>query len=344
MPQPGDKSRATPDRERARALAAAPAHEGHERTGVAVYVMTSDLTGAAEAVAPQQVRDDGARVAGELAEWHTLLGDGAAAAADPQDASTAAAAWRVRTALPPHDPDWTPPVLGLPAGSTRTEEVISAFVAGRLLRVVNFHSTPDRLAGRVAAELADYAARYTPMSAADLSAALDGTWPASVLEGRPAIVLAFFDGFANNARVAAPVLDRLGVPGWFHLPTGFLDAPPGEQPAFARRHAVRVAPEEVAAGAPLAMTWDDVARLAERHDVGAHTATHATAASVTTPADLEREVLAPLRKVAEVTGRPPAAAAWLGGTPFDPGHPGDRAARDAGVRFHVSGLGYERLA
>jgi hypothetical protein len=64
---------------------------------------------------------------------------------------------------------------------------------------------------------------------------------------------------------------------------------------------------------------------------------------VTTAAELEREVRAPMRRVGEVTGRPPAAVAWLGGTPFDPGHPGDRAARDAGVPFQVSGLGYERL-
>ena len=135
----------------------------------------------------------------------------------------------------------------------------------------------------------------------------------------------------------------LGVPGWFHLPTGFLDAPPADQPDFARRHRIRVAPEEVEGGERLAMTWDEVAELGERHDVGVHTATHATAAAVRSAADLEREVLVPLRRIREVTGRAPAASAWLGGTRFDPGHPGDRAARDAGVRFHVSGLGYERL-
>ena len=79
------------------------------------------------------------------------------------------------------------------------------------------------------------------------------------------------------------------------------------------------------------------------HDVSEHTATHTTAAEVSTPADVQREVLTPIRRIREVTGRPPAAAAWLGAARFDPAHPGDLAARDAGVRFSVSGLGYERL-
>lgn len=337
----GDHRRPAPSADVARATAAAPDHEGHERTGVAVYVALRDLSGGAPAAAPPSVRDDGSGVAAVLGEWHALVG-GDDGGDDVQATSTAAATWRVRTFPPRFDPTWTPPRLGLPGGGPPLREVTAAFAAGRLLRVVNYHSTPDRLAEQVEAELVDYAARYTPLSAADLGAALDGRWPASVAE-RPAVVLAFFDGFANNARVAAPVLDRLGVPGWFHLPTGFLDTAVDAQPGFARRHAIRVAPEEVARGQRLAMTWDDVAALADRHDVGAHTATHATAASVTTAAGLEREVLTPLRRVREVTGRPPAAVAWLGGTPVDPAHPGDRAARDAGVPFLVSGLAYERM-
>ena len=338
----GDLDRPPPSPRAARDTATAVAHEGHDRTGVATYVTLADLADLADpaggpaAVPPGPVRDDGAEVADAVVQWHDLLGGGV------QDAATAAAAWRVRRRAPRVDPTWTPPRLAMPEGGPPLAEVTAAFVAGRLLRVVNHHSTPERLADRVAAELADYAARYTPLSAAGLADAFAGRWPASVAE-RPAVVLAFFDGFANNARVAAPVLDRLGAPGWFHLVTGFLDAPTDQQPDLARRYRIRVAPEEVERGERLAMTWDEVAALAARHEVGAHTATHAAAASVTTAADLEREVTTPLRRVAEVTGRPAAAVAWYGGTPYDPGHPGDRAARDAGVPFLVSGLGYQRL-
>ena len=338
----GDLRRPAPPPEGARQLAAAPDHEGHERTGVTVFVALHDRTGAPAPLPPEEVRDDGGQVAAELARWHAVLGGGGAGS-DVQVTSTALATWRMRPDPPPRDPGWTPLALDLSdPSSAPLGEVTAALAAGRLLRVVNFHSTPDRLAGRVEAEIADYAARYTPLSSAGLAAALDGRWPPSVGD-RPPVVLAFFDGFANNARVALPVLDALGVPGWFHLPTGFLDTPPEDQAGFARRHVIRVAPEEVERGEPLAMTWDDVAALAERHDVGAHTATHAFAPDVRTAADLEREVRTPLRRIREVTGRPPATAAWLGGARFDPGHPGDRAALDAGVRFSVSGLAYERL-
>jgi peptidoglycan/xylan/chitin deacetylase (PgdA/CDA1 family) len=333
----GDLRRPALPPEAARELAAAPDHEGHERTGVTVYVALHDRTDAPGVPAPQAVLDDGARVAAALEQWHAGLGGD-----DVQVTSTALATWEMRTAAPVRDPSWTPFVLGADPSAPSLGEVTAAFVAGRLLRVVNFHSTPARLAARVEAELLDYATRYTPVSAADLGAALDGRWPASVAE-RPPVVLAFFDGFANHAQVAAPVLDELGVPGWFHLVTGFLDAAPGDQPEFARRHVIRVAPEELERGSRLALTWDEVAQLAERHEVGAHTATHATAAAVRTADELEREVRAPLRRVREVIGRPPATTAWLGGTRFDASHPGDRAALDAGVAFHVAGLGYERL-
>ena len=325
-------------------------HEGHERTGVAAYVALRDLAGGSVAGSvagsvvepPPAVRDAVAEVAGAVAQWHRLL-DGGAEQGTVQGASTAAAAWRVRHGAPRIDPTWTPPPgLGGPAGGPPLAEVTEAFAAGRLLRVVNFHSTPTRLAERVEAELADYAARYTALGAAELDAVFEGRWPASVAE-RPAVVLAFFDGFANNARVAAPVLDRLGVPGWFHLVTGFLDAPADRQAEVARGHRIRVAPEEVERGERLAMSWEEVAALADRHEVCAHTATHATATSVATAADLEREVAAPLRRIADVTGRPAAAVAWYGGPPYDPAHPGDRVARDAGVPFLVSGLAYERL-
>lgn len=332
----GDRRRPVPSPEAARETAAAVAHEGYERTGVAVYVAWHDRTGAPVPEPAGPLREDGAEVAEAVTRWQALLDS------DAQTASTAAAAHRVRTRPPRTDPTWTPPALGLPEGGPPLAEVTSAWVRGRLLRVVNYHSTPRRLGERLESELADYAARYTPLSAADLAAVIEGRRPAPAAD-RPALVLAFFDGFADNAHVAAPLLDRLRVPGWFHPLAAFLDAPVDEQADLARRHRIRVAPEEVERGERLAMTWDDVEHLARRHDVGAHTATHATAASVTTTVELEREVRTPLRRIAEVTGRPPSSVAWLGGTPFDPAHPGDRAAREAGVPFLVSGLGYERL-
>jgi hypothetical protein len=51
-----------------------------------------------------------------------------------------------------------------------------------------------------------------------------------------------------------------------------------------------------------------------------------------------------VRRLTAVTGRSPAAFAWLGGTPDEPDTPAGRALRDAGVRLHLSGLAVERIA
>jgi peptidoglycan/xylan/chitin deacetylase (PgdA/CDA1 family) len=217
---------------------------------------------------------------------------------------------------------------------------VDAFVAGRALRVVNYHSTPQRLAHVVEEEARDYAARYDVLDPAGLARLLaTGEWTGE----RPPLVVALFDGFRNNATVALPALERAGVTAWLHLPTDFLEAAPEDQPGVAVRDAIRVAPEEVAAGERLAMTWDEVAAAAERHAVGAHTATHTTAAAVRDPAAVEREVVRPLRQVAAVTGRPADAFAFLGGTPWDAASDAGRAARDEGAAWWVSGLAYERL-
>jgi hypothetical protein len=218
--------------------------------------------------------------------------------------------------------------------------VAAALRAGRLVRVVNYHNTPASDADRIAAELAGYAARYRPLGPADLHALLDGGPPA---DDRPGLVVAFFDGFRNAVEVAAPACEAAGIPGWFLPPTDFLDVPPDEQRGYADAHDLDLVPEERHGTGRIAMTWDELAGLAERHVVGAHTAGHVTAAAVRTAADVEREVLAPVRRLTQVTGRPPAAWAWLGGTPFEPGTPAGRALRDAGVALHVSGLAIERL-
>lgn len=344
-----------PDVGTARGLASAIPGEGHERTGVAVYVTVRDLAGAGRTsegtggVRPEEgAVVDGARVAGGLRRWHALL-DGGDDDHGVQEASTAMAWWHVRTHLPgerPEPGEQAPPGGPVLAGSHAAarqgvlEKVTAALGHGNVLRVVNYHSTPARLADLVAQEIADYAARYCPVGPADVRRFLDtGRWDTP----RPPLVLGFFDGFRNNAEVAAPVCDRVGATAWFHLPTHFLDASSRDQPDFAHRHVIRVAPEEVVRGERLAMTWDDVADLAERHAVGAHTATHATEAAVLDAAAVEREVSGPLRRVAQVTGRPADAFTWLGGTPFDATSDAGRVIADAGVPWFVSGLALERL-
>lgn len=57
---------------------------------------------------------------------------------------------------------------------------------------------------------------------------LDGETLRAVLDGAPLpdqpVVITFDDGLLNNATVAFPILQRLQIPAFFFLPTGFVDA------------------------------------------------------------------------------------------------------------------------
>lgn len=314
------------------ALAWAITAESEEREGVAMYLALPD--GAAPA-------GDGPALADDLAAWHAVLDldDGSDAV---QHAVATLAAARIRH-RPPNGTGPGPLVVlpgYAPSRPGTLAEVVAAFRAGRFVRVVNYHNTPAADADRIAAELAGYATRYRPLGEADLLALVDG---APVPDDRPGLVVAFFDGFRNAVEVAAPACEAAGIPGWFLPPTGFLDTPADEQRGYAATHDLDLVPEERDGTGRIAMTWDELAGLAERHVVGAHTDGHVTAAAVRTADDVEREVLAPVRRLTEVTGRPPAAFAWLGGTPFEPGTPAGRALRDSGVPLHVSGLAVERI-
>ncbi|WP_432495873.1 hypothetical protein [Kineococcus gypseus] len=340
----------------ARALAA----EDEERAGVGMVLALEDAPGRGAAAGEPEARP-GARPGAEpgaallarrLARcWEVL------AAADPdvtvQDALAVLADLDLRPVpapapppLPPGAPApslaaWRPDGWVRPSWPQRRAEarrVHDALAGGRLLRVVNHHDTPRAGREQLRAELTWYAERFDPVTADDVHAFLDtGRWRSE----RPGIVPAFYDGFASAVDVAAPLLAETGLVGWFYPPTAFLDAPATGQRDFAVRHSYGVL--DAREGERLAMTWDDLAALAEVHEVCGHTATHAASAAVRTPGDVEREVLEPLARLERVCGRTPAAWAWLGGTPHEPGAPGDAAVAAAGVRLVTSNAVLQRL-
>ena len=224
------------------------------------------------------------------------------------------------------------------SGVSRAEHR-AAYAAGRALRVVNWHNTPASQEAQLRWELSQYAARCTPVALTDLDAWFEtGRWASE----RPGFVPVFYDGYRNGSGVAARVCDELGLRAAFFPPTAFLSTPVPEQRAFAAAHDIDLVPEEDSLGR-LAMTWDELGSIAERHDVCGHTASHAQAASVTSADDVRREVTEPLRLLAERCGAPPLAWAWLRGTPFEPASAAGRALLDAGVRYVVSNTMVERV-
>ena len=90
------------------------------------------------------------------------------------------------------------------------------------------------------------------------------------------------------------------------------------------------------------VTDDEWRQIATVHEIGFHTAGHATVTEVT-PRTVHREVVEPMVRIEEIAGYRPRIGAWKGGSRFDPGLVGDQTARAYGVRFLVSNWSIERV-
>lgn len=214
------------------------------------------------------------------------------------------------------------------------------YAAGRYIRVLNYHSTPAGGGPGLERELEHLAERFDPVALEDLDRLFDtGRWGKS----RPGVLPVFYEGYRNNAEVAAPILDRVGLTGWFMVVTGFVDCPVEHQEAFARSHWIGLVDEDLR-GERLAMTWDDVADLSRRHVVTPHTASHEGLDTLTTPADLWREVAEPKARMDAVTGRSAPAFTWLHGSSYGRSPTHDAAVRAAGYRYLFSNTMIQRIA
>lgn len=214
-----------------------------------------------------------------------------------------------------------------------------AIAAGHFVRLVNYHNTPASQATEVRTELGALAEQFDSVSLADLDDFYaTGRWPGQ----RARFMPVFYEGYRNSATVAAPICDELGITAWFPVCTGFLDCPPLEQEFYARSHRIGLVGEELADDR-LAMTWDEVAQVAQRHVVTAHTASHVGINDVATDEDLEREVVTPKRALDAVTGQSAPAFVWLHGSAYGLSERHDAAVREAGYRYQISNTMLHRI-
>ena len=193
-----------------------------------------------------------------------------------------------------------------------------------LVRAVHFHATPPHRAAEIEAQLAPLAARFGPLGEDD------------VLHGRGGgLLVCAFNGLRDNATVLAPILDRLGLVGWFFVPSAFVTTPPERQRAFAAARGIRVAP---GATDPVAMTPADVARLARRHVIASHTRTHRALAGLG-----DDELAGSRRELEAMTGRPVRTFAGLHGGGRDADPEAAAALRASGYALLVANHAIQRL-
>lgn len=137
-------------------------------------------------------------------------------------------------------------------------------------------------------------------------------------EPGPRVMVAFYDGERATGLWAAEFCDRIGVRAYFFP----VDAT-----------ALESGPR---------LDDDDLAAVASRHELCFHTASHRSAAEITTE-NAQVEVLDLMARLTRAAGRVPRLAAWRGGGRFDRRALGDRLLLEQGVRHLVSNWSIEAL-
>ncbi|OLV15383.1 polysaccharide deacetylase family protein [Deinococcus marmoris] len=213
--------------------------------------------------------------------------------------------------------------------------------AGRTIRAVNFHNTPQSLEDNYRRQFEWYAQRYVSIGEDELTQWFEtGGWT----DERPGLILSFYNGYRNNFEVARPLLEEYGLRGWFFVPSGFVSVPVGEQADFAAAHHLSIVPEERARpGERLAMSWDEVRELRDRHVVASHTRTHAYLDSGANLASLHTEIVGSQRDFEAHLGHPVRSFAWLFGRAYEPGDTAAALLREAGYSFLFANTGIHRL-
>lgn len=210
--------------------------------------------------------------------------------------------------------------------------------SGPVIRTVNFHNTPRSRAGEYERQLAQYARRFSGVSQADLEGYLaTGRWTKS----KPGLIVAVYEGYRNGYDVLLPLIERHGFVGWFFVITGFVNAPVGEQLAFARGHGIGMQTTEYADGR-YALTWQELRKIDRSHVVASHARSH-TRFALLDETTRESEILGAQRDFEAGLGHPVGVFVSRGGPAHGEHADTGRLVAQAGYRLVFSNFKVQRV-
>ena len=190
-------------------------------------------------------------------------------------------------------------------------------------------------------QIAACSRRFESVTAASLADyCRTGIWGGS----KPGLLLAFYNGYRNNFTTAAPILDELGMTGWFFVATDFVQLPPEQQPDFCRTHSMNGISGEFSDDR-LALSPEELLEMSKRHEICSHTASHRVVfTDQTETAELHREIVGSALQIADWTGRKPVGFCWLRGEQYDTCPAAHPFMQQAGYRFLFGSRSIEYLA
>ena len=207
-----------------------------------------------------------------------------------------------------------------------------------VIRVVNFHNTPRVRIGEYREQLARLARDFSSVNEAELEMYFaTGRWPKS----KPGVIIALYEGYRNGFDVMLPLLEEVGLVGWFCVITGFLKASPREQLAFAEQHDIGMETREYADGR-YALSRDELRAIDRRHVVVSHARSHVSLAPLS-EAERESEIVGSQRDLQELLGHPVRSFVSYGGPAYGSDPVSERLLQAAGYQFVISNLKLQRI-
>lgn len=208
------------------------------------------------------------------------------------------------------------------------------------IRVVNYHNTEPRDAEQFEKEIAAFAKHFCSVSMADIDEFFETrTWK----KDKPGLIPAVFEGFRNGYDVMLPILEKYGFKAWYYLPTFFMDVPVSCQLRYTEHNDLTVYHPEDYPDGRYAMTWDEVRKVAEKHEICCHTGNHFQIGRETPDEDMYREIVVAKRYVEEKIGRQVDVFCWLYGEEYNYNPRAHKYLKEAGYRYVVSNLKMEKI-
>ena len=221
-----------------------------------------------------------------------------------------------------------------------TLSTLRYLVNGSYIRVVNYHNTDPMDAERIEQEIKAFSENYCSVSISDLDDFfLTHKWK----KDKPGLIPAVFEGFRNQYDVMFPILEKYNFRGWYYLPSYFIDIAVKEQLEYTKHHDLTVYHPEVYPDGRYAMTWDEVKKIAEHHEICCHSGHHFQIFRDTSEEDMQIEIVDAKKYLEEKIGREVDVFCWLYGEEFSYNVRAQKYLYNAGYKYVLSNLKLEKI-
>lgn len=201
------------------------------------------------------------------------------------------------------------------------------------IRIVNYHGTDKVHQQNFEQQLMYFSKHYHPAILDDLSALLGGNYKQS----KPGLIISFDDGFASNAEVAAPLLEKYGFAGWFFVPVDFIDMKVDLQKSFIEEKLLGVGTAELSqiGTSDLSMSGLQLRSLTNKHLVGCHTQSHTRLKSSLSDDELQVEIVCSKHNLENIIDQEVSAFSWVGGQDSDYSSSAAKVIGEAGYKYSL---------